>query len=277
MTKYIVTGATGFMGSRLIDKLLQDPDNYIYAVVSQKQRELPKLPNIEYVVYDYTESSLEKAIKDSDYLIHFAAVCNRDETIPENVDEMILSNIAFSTHIFNTANRVNKSISIAIASTFSSLDERGNYYPETLYAATKAAVEKIAEYYRDLSIHVFTIPDTYGPLDPRPKVHNLLKHNTEWPFQFKSPSFQEIRLLHVEDVIGHILTAIKIKYRGVTYYDIYSTGILMTLKELKEKITDKECVFTEDAKLLPIPKEPRFESRTTNYKNKYTEFRVEDL
>ncbi len=266
---YTITGATGYIGNQLLKHLAMSDDNYIYAIIRKGSKIRFASDNVEYVIFDGTEKSIEYEIENSDYLIHLAALYdtrNDEETTKNLID----SNILFSTTLFNVANRVNKDIVIASASTFSSLDGEGAYAPATLYAATKSAVEIIAKYYSDLSVHFLTFPDTYGPKDWRNKIHNILVKNEKWPFEFRSSSKQQIMLLHVEDVIGHILASLEIKDKGVHIHDIYSSGTLLTLKELSEEITDKECLFNETADLIEIPLFPRKQSTLTGYVEKHT-------
>lgn len=269
MSIYTVTGGTGYIGSKLLEHLSQNEDNHIYAIVRLTSKVKVKADNIEYVIYDETEKSLENPIKNSDYIIHLGALYTtaNDE---DSLKDLINSNILFSTLIFNVANRVNKNVVIAAASTFSSLNGLGELNPATLYAATKSSVETIAHFYKDLSIHFLTFPDTYGPGDWRAKVHNLVIKNEKWPFEFRGNSEQQIMLLHVDDVIGHLLASLENKDKGVHIHDIYSRGSLLTLKELSEQLTDNECVFNDDADIVDIPLLPRKESKLTGYVERYS-------
>lgn len=265
---YTVTGGTGYIGSKVLEHLSKDENNYIYAIVRESSKAKVEAENIEYVVFDGTEESIQNAIEISDYLIHLAALYDTrtDESTTKNLIE---SNILFSTMLFNIASRVNPDISIASTSTFSSLSEEEAYAPSSLYAATKSAVETIAGFYSDLSVHFLTLPDTYGPGDWRNKVHNLVQRNENWPFQFRSPAAQPIRLLHVEDVIGHILASMEDKSKGVHIHDIYSTGILLTLRELSNILTDNQCLFNNESPIVKIPVRSRPVSKETGYKVKY--------
>lgn len=267
---YTITGGTGYIGSTLLENLSKSKDNLIYAIIRQGSKPKVISDNIVYVEYDGTEKSLERAIMYSDYLIHLGALytVKIDE---KSVNDLITSNITFSTLLFNVANRLNPEIIIASASTFSALDEEGNYSPTSLYAATKKAVEDIAFYYKDLSIHFLTLPDTYGPNDWRPKIHNILAKNEKWPFEFRSQREQEIRMIHVQDIIGHLLSSLEQTGRGVHIHDIYAQGTLITLGELSERITDKECLFNDSAQMIEIPKVARKMSKRTGHINKYTE------
>lgn len=267
---YTVTGVTGYIGSKLVEHLAEE-GHVVYAVVRESSKLNPLLTeneNVNLVIYNGDEGSLESAIAESDYVIHLGALYTtaQDETSTKN---LVASNILFSTQLFNAANNVNKDVVIATASTFSSLDGNGEYSPASLYAATKTSVEIIAKYYKDLSIHFLSFPDTYGPGDWRTKVHNLVLKNEKWPFEFRSSSKQKMRMLHVEDVIGHLLASLEQDEKGVHFHDIYETGTILTLKELSEVLTDKECLFNESAEIVQIPMKAREFSKPTGYKVKH--------
>lgn len=270
---YAVTGATGYIGSKTIEHLSKDSDNLIYAII--RENSVPKVlnDNIQYVTYDGTENSLVSALAEADYLIHLGALYTTSTDEQSTID-LINSNILFSTQLFNVANSVNKDLVISSASTFSSLDENGEYAPATLYAATKQAVEDIAHYYKDLSIHFLTFPDTYGPGDWRPKIHNILAKNTTWPFEFRGNENQEMRIMHVSDIIGHLLKSMENDEKGVHIYDIYTDGVLLTLRELSELVTDEECLFNEEAELTLIPKLGRKNSKITGHRNEHNFFNM---
>lgn len=267
---YTVTGVTGYIGSKLVEHLAEE-GHVVYAIVRESSKLNPLLTengNVNLVIYNGDEGSLESAIAESDYVIHLGALYTtaQDETSTKN---LVASNILFSTQLFNAANNVNKDVVIATASTFSSLDGNGEYSPASLYAATKTSVEIIAKYYKDLSIHFLSFPDTYGPGDWRTKVHNLVLKNEKWPFEFRSSSKQKMRMLHVEDVIGHLLASLEQDEKGVHFHDIYETGTILTLKELSEVLTDKECLFNESAEIVQIPMKAREFSKPTGYKVKH--------
>lgn len=267
---YTITGGTGYIGAQLIARLCKKDENTIYAIVRETSTKLVGNDNIIYVTYDGTEASIEAALRESDYLIHLGALYTT-RTDENSVKDLIHSNVLFSTMLFNLANRVNPDIVIASASTFSELDENGEYAPASLYAATKKAVEEIAKFYTNLSIHFLSLPDTFGPGDWRPKVHNLVRKNTKWPFEFRSPKEQEIRMLHIEDVVGHLLGSLNDSTKGTHFHDIYSEGILLTLEELSKILTDQPCVFSTTAEIVKLPKKARDFSKPTGYKNKYKE------
>lgn len=268
---YTVTGATGYIGSNTVKYLLNETeDNFIFAVV-RADREIPDFlrhDRIKIVEYDGTMGSLRECVERSQYFIHLGAlyITGDDE---ESINKLIESNIKFSSYIFSLANKYNRGLSVVSASTFSSLNSDGKIEPATYYAATKACVEVIAKLYKDLSIKFLTFPDTYGPNDRRKKIHNILRDNQNWPFTFRSPSSQEMYMLHVNDIIGYIMAALKVDNPGTTIYDIFLEGDRINLKELSNIITDKECLFNEDGNLNILPTRGLGEGNRLWYNKKY--------
>lgn len=268
MTKtYAITGITGYIGSQFLEYLLKNTDDKIIGIVRDKNDvKVKENERLKYVTYNNNEWSLENAIKESDYLIHLGALYTTLRT-PSAVKELNISNILFSTQIFNVASRVNPNIKIVTASTFSSLDETGNYKPASLYAATKKAVEDIAEAYNDLSINFLTLPDTYGPNDWRNKVHNLAMKNDN--FEFLSYPEQEIALLYIDDIIGHFLSVLTNAEIGIHYFDIFSTAPIIKLEDLAKIVCKESYSFKKVSPIVKLPYNKRSFSEDSNYKNKF--------
>ena len=55
MEKYLITGASGFIGKNLIKKLAEDKENYIYAVVRGKESDVSEFSGLENVKIEYCE------------------------------------------------------------------------------------------------------------------------------------------------------------------------------------------------------------------------------
>lgn len=265
---YVVTGATGYIGSQLVKSLVKE--GHFVEVLVREDKDYPEFDdeNIAVTIYNQDEGSLEEAIQYSDHVIHLGALYTTASDEQATID-LINSNILFSTQLFNAVRNVSPDTPISIASTFSSLNENGELAPSTLYAATKSAVETIASYYKDLSIHFLAFPDTYGPNDWRPKIHNILMKNNVWPFQFRSSRNQMMRMLHVDDIVGHLISSGLDNSKGVHFHDIYIEGVLISLEDLSKLITDKECLFNDSVEIVKIPEFAREKSVPTGYTNKF--------
>lgn len=194
--KVAVTGGNGYIGSILMEELLKNKD--IYDIISVVRKGSKPKQKVKYIEYDGTVESLE-VLKNSDIVFHLAALYSTKED-KETVDDLVISNVIMSHNVFRA---VGDNTRVVCASTFSSQDDN-----PTFYAQTKEFVETIAKN-RKGDIVFITIPDTYGPHDPRTKVVNLLHraNSNKEDFQFqKGPNFK-IALIHVYDVVRAFIHA----------------------------------------------------------------------
>lgn len=245
MVNVLVTGGNGFIGGRLLRQLVSNTrTGNIYAVTRKgsANAHLPESLRISQVVYDGTADSLKEAVADSDYIIHLGALYStrQDDT---TADALIASNISFTVHLLQAAAAVNPDASIVSTSTFSAYDGDYRYAPQSLYAATKKAVEVLAAAY-PLRTSFLRLPDTYGPGDWRAKVHNLLRKavtDREVSFSFQKPQEQVVNLAHVDDVITALIHVAQLRRHtepGVQVYDLFYPSNDVSLGELAQLIIE---------------------------------------
>ncbi|HBF6774858.1 TPA: NAD-dependent epimerase/dehydratase family protein [Clostridioides difficile] len=215
MRKVVLTGGSGYIGSNLARKLYTLGYD-IYVIVRQDSRldlicDIEKNINIYY--FDGKILSLNNFMNEikPDLVIHLASLFINEHTTLQ-IDELINSNILFSTQLIETSLRANVKYFINTGTHWQNYNGE-NYNPVNLYAATKEAFQNICKYYSevtDMSIITIKLIDTYGPYDPRPKIMNLLK---DIYFNKKtlnmSSGEQELGLLYIEDVIKAYLIAIE--------------------------------------------------------------------
>ncbi|GAB4187073.1 MAG: NAD-dependent epimerase/dehydratase family protein [Thermoflexibacter sp.] len=99
MTKILITGGAGFIGSSLADKLIQNPDNYIVLVDNLLTGDLRKLPDATYKnwrfikcdVNNYNDIAPVMTSFSFDYVFHYAAVVGVKRTLENPV--MVLKDI----------------------------------------------------------------------------------------------------------------------------------------------------------------------------------------
>jgi UDP-glucose 4-epimerase len=99
MTKILITGGAGFIGSSLADKLIQNPDNYVVLVDNLLTGDLRKLPDASYKnwrfikcdVNNYNDISPVMTSFSFDYVFHYAAVVGVKRTLENPV--MVLKDI----------------------------------------------------------------------------------------------------------------------------------------------------------------------------------------
>jgi nucleoside-diphosphate-sugar epimerase len=212
--KIILTGASGYIGSKVIRRLLIEKHK-VYSIIrpSSKMNLLDDIK--DQITFIYDNGSVEdiaqhfKAIK-ADVVIHIASLFLAEHTI-SNIDQLLQSNIIFATHILEA---MEQSGTKKIITTTTSWEHFNNelYNPVCLYSATKKAFEDILQYYveaKKFSAQILTIYDTYGIDDPRNKIINLFKRISQTGETLNmSPGEQRLDLIYIDDIVDAYLCAL---------------------------------------------------------------------
>lgn len=209
--KILLTGATGYIGSNLLKKLLKDTNFNIIALYNNSLPE--NIDNgVTWIKYTGEYSSLKDIDENIDIIIHLATYFTTAHS-PENVSKIINANVLFGTHLLEFArqNNINKFIN---TSTFAQSIDNSTYNPQNFYTSTKQAFESILMYYTESGLInniTISLSDTYGPGDNRPKFINLLIEALGKDVVFNmSPGNQEVRYVHVNDVVDSYIVAIEL-------------------------------------------------------------------
>jgi nucleoside-diphosphate-sugar epimerase len=202
--KALVTGATGYVGSKLCERLLTEGWQ-VHAIVRTAGRPLPDtLRDVAAHHYDGCTQSLLDAVSAAQpsVVFHLASLFIAEHRT-EQVTNLINSNVLFGTQLAEACARAGVRRFINTGTSWQHYRSDA-YDPVCLYAATKQAFEDILDFYADaFDMRVVTLKlfDTYGPDDPRPKLINLLVkalHSGE-PLGL-SPGEQRLDLVHIDDV-----------------------------------------------------------------------------
>jgi nucleoside-diphosphate-sugar epimerase len=209
----LVTGATGYLGSRLVSALVEeDYDVHVLVRASSYLDRLDScLSRIEIHVDDGTTKGLATSIGDLgiDVCFHLAAHCLARHTAAD-VAPLIESNIAFPTRLAEALASERAPIFVNTGTVWQHVKGRP-YRPSALYAATKQAFEDVLRWYAEegkLRVITLVLYDTYGPRDTRGKFIDLLRGaSAEGRELATSPGEQLIDLTYVDDVVQAFLMA----------------------------------------------------------------------
>lgn len=229
--RILVTGTTGYIGKMFLNKFKNNFEVHTLTRTTDG--------HINNHLYDGSLNSVIKALNTSkaDLVIHFASLFIVEHK-PENVNDLISSNILFGTHLLEgmRLNEVKKIINIGTSwQNFESIE----YRAVNLYAATKEAFQKILDFYSDAySFKAITLKltDTYGPDDNRSKILNyILKYSLTGEVLGATPGNQEIDLVYIDDVLSAIEHTIHLmeNSKGHQVY-LISSGDPKSLKTIVE-------------------------------------------
>jgi len=238
---FLITGATGFIGGFLVEKLL----SYEASVIAIIHKNEIINNSVKKIRYDGTYESIYKPLENTkiDGVLHLATMFLSNHKANQ-IGELIDSNIKFGTYLLEFSK--NKQIPFFInTATYAQFFDHKGYNPQNLYAATKQSFEDIIRYYEevtDIFFMTLELTDTYGKNDTRPKFINQLLNAIENNIEFNmSKGEQEINYLNVEDACDAFITAILLciqqKVNKGSHFSVYSNETYILIDLVKDVIS----------------------------------------
>ena len=181
--------------------------------------------------------------------------CSASQLLEEDkksIEKLIYSNLYSQTVFLSEAKKIKNFRGFITFGSRWEYDERGNYKPNSFYAATKHASDYLLQYFTDKKTTIVSLKifDTYGKNDKRKKILNLLLESYKKQKTLNlSPGKQEIDYVHVIDIcklINQISNDIKNKkVRGFKRFTVSSKNpikLINIIKILKEKLKNRLSV-----------------------------------
>jgi dihydroflavonol-4-reductase len=171
--RVFVTGATGFIGSHLVDRLLEK--NCKVKCMVRKTSNLHWLEGkpVEYVYGNLFDNDvLADAVKDTDYVYHIAGV-----TFAKRKEEYFKGNSEATRNFIEVCYKTNPKLKrfVFISSLTAvgpspdrehPVDEEKEYHPITTYGRSKMEAEKaVIEYFDNMKCTIIRAPAVYGQRD----------------------------------------------------------------------------------------------------------------
>ncbi len=234
----LVTGATGFIGSRLVERLLES--GCTVCVIIRPQSDIwriahllanPRLKVCGDKIGEIERMFLEQTI---DCVVHLAGKYIKQHSKPEEVVDLISSNVSFPAVLLEIMRQYNVH-SLVTAGSFFEYDLSGNVplvessplKPYNFYARTKLILSDIIKDYagsHGFSCAHLRLFSTYGPKDNE-KLFSYLINNflRKQPFQL-SPSKQQWNFTYVDDVVNAFERAIDYCMSMPSGYEVFNIG-----------------------------------------------------
>jgi UDP-glucose 4-epimerase len=262
MSKCIVTGGAGFIGSHLVDKLILLGHDVI--VLDNESSEChysfywnSLAENYKYDITDY--KLIEPIFKNVDFVFHLASDARVQPSINNPIKSFIDNSIGIANVLeLSRVNNVKKVIFSSSSSIYGNNSipnlESQNPDPLTPYSNAKLAGENLCKIYYSLyglktvSLRYFNV---YGDRQPTkgqyaPVIGLFLKQNELGkPLTIVGDGIQKRSFTHISDVVeANILagfTEVKDKYYGLVLN--IGTDYNMSIKDIADLISDNQITI----------------------------------
>ena len=202
----LITGATGFVGKHLVEKLKK---KHKLAVLVRPESSF-SVAGVERVfTFDDNFEDLIGFLQEEriDGIIHLASLYVAEHK-SEQIKDLILSNIYLGTVLLEACKIVGVKWFLNTGTIWQNYNVphcSDEYNPVNLYAASKQAFMTMAKYYMetsDLRFCTLKLCDTYGPDDTRRKIFALFEQIAKTGETLNmSPGEQLLDIVHIDDVV----------------------------------------------------------------------------
>ena len=204
----LITGASGFVGSHVLDDCLKNNFN-VHAIFRHSKKNVSFAKKYKKQIFPIFYNNIYE-IKNKltnckiDYVIHCAThyIKKHDHNDIENI---IKSNVLFSTILLDTVVNIKIKKFINLGTVWQHFNDTKNL-AFNLYAATKQSFECIFNYYKNqytkIKFYNILLTDTFGTNDKRKKlIPILLKNfNKKNPDKINIPKNLSINLVNINEV-----------------------------------------------------------------------------
>ncbi|MEW6701159.1 MAG: NAD(P)-dependent oxidoreductase, partial [Bacteroidota bacterium] len=220
----VVTGASGFVGSHVVDKLIAEGHQVRCILRGTSSKHW--LENKPVEIFDsglFDKNALKKILKDADYLFHIAGVVKaKDEK------DYFKGNVETTDVLLDVLCEVNPNIKrVVIVSSLTACGPSLNGYPVTeetrehpitAYGRSKYAQEQLAKKYMDkLKITIVRPPAVYGARDT--EIYLFFKTYKQGLMALIGFDKKKLSLVYVDDLTNGIyLAAVSEKAAGQIYF-----------------------------------------------------------
>lgn len=264
MKKILLTGSSGFIGSNLLINLSKSFKVYITSRKKIKNLNNIKINQIYFNSFNELNSKLKKIKIDT--VIHCAThyVKNHDYS---DLSKLCDSNILFGNIILENLKNMKVKQFINFSTVWENYDgKKDNIY--NLYSAYKKSFSIILGYYekkfKKIKFYSLQISDTYGKLDKRQKIINLMRNNFKNNEMITINSNNlHLNLLNVDDISIAVKIILSQKIKPGIYTlknnihfkigDLIKKINLSSKKKIRYKFLSEKKIYEKIFKFKKLP------------------------
>jgi nucleoside-diphosphate-sugar epimerase len=233
--KILLTGATGFIGSHLLEKLIQE--DYDVIILKRSFSDCWRIKNLlnKVKIYDIDKIKLETIFKennDIDCIVHLSTLYIKNHKDENDTGEMIDSNIKFPTILVDLGVKagvkafINTGTFFEYKNTNNLISENSEISPCSFYASTKVAFTQFLKYYSNvfgLKVFDFKLFTPFGEKDNEKLIVSMIKSFITGEKLQCSGGNQMLSFTYIEDIVDAYIQGIK-KIEEFTGYEAFNVG-----------------------------------------------------
>lgn len=275
MKNILLTGATGFVGSNLVNNLSKNHKVYVTIRSKIYKKKMIKNSNIIYL-YFKNHHNLNTKLKSLkiDTVIHCATHYVKKHNFLD-IKKIIKGNIEFGIILLENLNSMKVKKFINFTTNWENFNGKINF-PYNFYASSKIAFKAFIDFYKQrekkIKFYNIFISDTFGTNDRRIKIVNLIKKNYHKNKTLKIFSKNlYINLTNIKDIVSAIKILLSKNIQPNNYaltnkisfkiFDIINKLVLKKKSKLKFYFLSKKILKEKIYKFKKIPNwKPKFSS-----------------
>lgn len=232
MKHVLLTGATGFLGSHLLEALLKQ--GYQVTILKRSTSDTWRIQHLlgQVRVLDVDRVSVDEVFSGSciELIIHLATFYRKTDS-GESFEEMISANVTFPTLLLETGIKngikgfINTGTFFEYEHSAAPISESGRVKPFNFYARTKVAFESLLKTYsgkiNTVTLRVFS---PYGPKDNEKIIPYILKSRLSGETVELSEGLQKLDFIYCDDVVSAYIKAIKFMESRKDISEVFNIG-----------------------------------------------------
>lgn len=232
MKHVLLTGATGFLGSHLLETLLTE--GYKVTILKRSTSDTWRIDHLlkQVTSYDLNVASVSRIFDEQsiDVIVHLATFYRKTDDVDEMTD-MLQSNVNFPIELIENAVRYNVKGFINTGTFFECdcshlpLREDAKLKAYNFYAKTKILFEKALKLYSaeipSVTLRVFS---PYGEKDNQKLIPILIKKTINNETICLSDGLQKLDFIYVKDVVSAYIKALDKLKENAVGHEVYNIG-----------------------------------------------------
>jgi len=240
----LLTGATGFLGSHILDKLVEN--GYNVAILKRSWSDTWRINYLldQIKIFNLDLISLEEIFQSikPEYVIHLATLYSKFDS-DADIDNTYKSNVSFPADLLEIGVKyglkgfINTGTFFEYDCTQQPINENNPIKPFNLYAQTKLDFELILKSYSEkININTFRIFSPYGERDNNKLIPMLIQKALSKQTIQLSDGMQKLDFIYALDVADAYIEALKVMLlkENLGSYNVYNlgSGIPISVREV---------------------------------------------